>query len=589
MALLYLLVLALALGLMGFSPDTHHLGGSGFSDLDWDHADWNNHYWNAWDFRRVYLGQSSPFNTTSEFFPEGHQTFVQQADLLLKMMGGLLALVASPAQTFFLLGLFVLLGNALGGYLLVRMLTGRRLAGFVSGLILCFSAATAWAVNTGNLEIGTSLCLCLYLAFFHRVMGRRSQRRHIIWAVVFGVLAILFYFVSFYHIVLLSLLLLLFRVRTLGRGQVRAVGIMVLAIAVLLLPLLVAFRTGARQHALEFSPIGAQRSMEHMTEVPYKNRALPGDILPGQRSRKQEGSATVFVLWLLVGYALVFNRKGAAPWLAAGLLFYLLSLGPYIRPGGEDGGATVPLPFYAFFRWLPMYHYIRFPYRMASFISLGLGVAAGFAVAHISQTLRGRVRTVVSLTVVVLLLAELNFSWGMRILPRQPENPFYKELAQAPGIAAVVEFPLDFGIFDARHLYHQTLHGKPLLNGVVPRYLGAGAIPTFKLVQENPLLRTAYAMQTPYLKEVSKYIPLDLPDRLRAMTPGQLRESARRLKGKGFSYIILHHKMYWEPRHQMSLPPGNALEQLFLKVLGTPIYQDSELMAFSLKLPQADE
>ena len=585
---LLLLVLA-ALWLAGYRAGASQLGGE-FRDLDWDHVDWNNHLWNLWDFRRVYLGLGSPLHTTSEFFPEGLRLFASQGDLLLKALGGALALVFSPHTTFLLVGVLVFWGNAVGGYLLGLTLTGSRLhGGLVCALLLAFAAPAAWAANTGNLEYGLWLWLCLYLVFLLRLL-RAGGRRDMVLAAIFGVCTVLSNYVFFYHLVLASLVIVAFHFRGLGSRRAGRLGMMVLLSALLLMPLAWGFFKGGQEHNLNFArpPGGGDITWE--ARVPYKNRALAADYLPGQEPRKHEDAPLgVVALGLAVVALISSRRREALPWLAVGALFFVLSLGPYLSLGEDDGGGgAVPLPFLLLNRYVPLYHYIRFPHRMATFVALPLAVAAAFGAAWIGRRVTSRgARSVLALALAGAVILEGALTWPLVVTPRGAINPFYQLMAEQPRRFGLVTFPMDFGLLDSRYLYYQAHHGKPLFNGVSPRYLGTRAIPHWQQVTDNPLLRAAYTLQGPHLErqELSKYIPLE-PDAERPpLSRARLRRGADALAQKGIRYLVLHRRVSFDRQHVITLPPKSDLERTLRWALGGAVYEDADLVAWELTPP----
>ena len=580
-----LLVLG-ALWAAGLRPGEGQLGGE-FRDLDWDHVDWNNHLWNLWDFRRVYLGLGSPLHTTSEFFPEGLQLFASQGDLLLKALGGGLALFFAPDTTFLLVGILVFWGNALGGYLLGLTLTGRRVfGGLVCGLLLAFAAPAAWAANTGNLEYGLWLWLCLYLVFLIRLL-RQGSKLDVIMTALMGVCTVLGNYVFFFHLVLASLLLVAFHFRGLGSRRAGRLSMMVGLSALLLLPLAWGFFRGGRGHNLNFERPPASGDITWEARVPYKNRALAMDYLPGQRERRHNDAPLQVLALGLAGVALLTrrHRREALPWVVVSMSFLVLSLGPYLSlgPDPESGGA-VPLPFLLLHRYLPLYHYIRFPHRMATFVALPMAAAAAMGAAWLAQRLASRGgRALLALGLAGAMLLEGVLTWPLEVTPRPKVNPFYMLLAEQPRRFGVLTLPMDFGLLDARYLYFQTHHGKPLFNGVSPRYLGTRAIPHWELVKNNALLRAAYTLQTPHLQaqELSKYVPLD--EETGPLSRAKLRQGAEELAGKGIRYVVLHRRVSFDRKHEITIPANSDLERTLKWALGGVVYEDEELVAWELK------
>lgn len=577
---LYALVVWGALALVGFRPGEYFLGGE-FSKVDWDLLDWNIHYWNLWEFRRVYLGEASPFHTSFQFYPSGLWTIGVHGDLGVKLISGLLALFMGPAQTYLSTILLMLLGNAMGGYVLVRWTARSSLAAFVAGLVLCFAGATAWSINSGNLEYGLWLWICLYLASFQRLLSK-GQWRDVPLSALFAVLAILSNFVFFYPLVFFSLVLLLGRFRSMDRRRLIKVGAMVLVSGALLLPVVITFIQGERPGQVDS---GAQLSLfpQRVMAIQYDNSPHPGEYLPWSTDRKWGDSAVFYVSWLLLALSLILCFKRTIPWVAAGLVFVLLSLGPFLfleADSGEHGGT---MPYYWAARLLPLFHHIRFPHRLSSFVIIALVVASGFGVARAMELVPGRARILLSAALLVLCLLEVNLRWDLRLFPRTPSHSFYQQLSRMPGRFGVVNFPLDYGIIDSIHLHHQIVHNKPLFNGSLPRYHGNAAFPNMAMLKSNLLLKTAYDLQTPLIDHIPEFIHLnsDLKDG-QAFNPRELRVAEGFLAHKGLRYLILHRKIVWGGKVVVSLPRGTRLEKFLKEALGEPVFEDDTLLAFEL-------
>jgi len=611
--LLFALVLGASLGLRGCRPSQHHVGGAP-DTLSWDLADWNNHYWTMWDSRRFFRGEGSPLRTASEFHPTGLDTLHVHGDLLLKLIAGLASLVAPPDLVYRLLVLVVFLGNGIGGFLLVRSMTGSRVAGGVSGLLFCFCGAVAWSVNSGNLENGLWLWSCLYLLFFHRLL-RRGRWLDVLGAAAFFMLATLGNFTFAYHLAMLSAVLFAFELPSLDRRRLLAALGFALAVGAMALPLALSFSTASEP--VEESPVvQAARSgwidREAATSpqigcsttpwefLPWNRGEVPRNTPPGRGDVGGEDSDTYYVVWLLLALSVVVAPRRALPWAAAGGLFIVLALGPFASWTASGGETGWRLPFYFAHRFLPLYHFVHFPHRIAAFAVLSFGVAIGFAVAWLIRRSEGpfevrttgvgrvmlggeRMRALAGSLLLAAVLIELLCCWTVRPTARLPVNGFYEDLAQQDGAIAVVEFPLDYGLFDSRYLFFQTRHGKPLFNGTLPRYLGERATPpNVELLTNNAFLRTAYEVQVGGLPRQVAESLLPLPGDPPPSTPSAAADAVEALREVGFGYVIVHRRLAWTADIEWVLPADNELMGYVRSVLGDPAYDDAELAAFDL-------
>jgi hypothetical protein len=593
-------VLLIAMVTIDFNPLSHHIGGT-FTLLSWSHVDWNVHYWNLWEFRRFYLGEPVLFHCSAEFFPDGLATLTIQGDPFLKLVGGFLALVLSPEGTFVAMVLLVFLGNAMGGYVLARTITGSRIAGGTLGLVLCFNGAVAWSVNTGNLENGMWLWLCLYLAAYVRVL-RTGSRRDALLAAGACVLAAMSNLTVMHQLVPLSGVLLLFRVRSLDRARIASTALMCAVIAVLMLPLLLMFSSEREEQEQNYAVtffVEHEVSNIGSLALPMLNSYPPKRYLPHNRVEhtdpldtheyNKEDADTYWFAFVLIGFAVLFAGRRSAPWLVSGTLFFLLALGPYYVYVGDGSPKLIGLPFQFAHAYVPLYDHIHFPHRIFNFAILAFGVAIALGVERITRF--DRRLTAALLGGLILMGAgwELVDKWAVRRTVRQEANPFYHQLAAEEGEFAVITFPLDFGIIDARYLFWQTLHHKPLFNGCVPRYFGEDGIPNVQLLKNNVILTRAYFMQRDYLLDRVRLTFVPIPDNNRLLFPAEMAVARQELVDVGFRYLILHRRVTWEPGLEMVLPEDNALHDFFGSAFGDPSYEDEELVVFPITPPPSLE
>jgi 4-amino-4-deoxy-L-arabinose transferase-like glycosyltransferase len=593
----YAVALALALATIGFNPFEDDPGGD-FEAVSWSLVDWNVHYWNLWEFQRFYKGEPVLYHTDAEFFPDGLDTLTVQGDPFLKLLGGLIALVFPAPMTYLLVVLLVFLGNGVGGFVLVRSLTGSRIAGLVSGLLLCFAGATAWSVNTGNLESGLWLWMCLYLTLLCRVL-RLGRWQDALGAGVLCALAGLTNLTVMHNLVILSAILLLASVRTLSWAKVRAVALMCGVILLLLLPLVLSFLSAKREQNQgyaaaffvehELTDIGGLalpmlNSYPPKRYLPY-NRVDNGDVLDTHEYNKEDAD-TYYFAFVLLAFALMFTPRRCLPWVVASAVFFALCLGPvyvYVPKGGSP--TTYPLPFKYAYMVLPFFDNIHFPHRMFNYALLCMGVAIGFGVQRLMELPR---RTTVALLAGLILVGsygELLYKWSVRSAPRAEISPFYERLADEPGDFGVITFPLDFGIIDSRYLYFQTVHGKPVFNGSVPRYFGENGIPNVRRLKANPILLRSYNLQKEELPDRVNLTFVDIHDHYRTLYLSDVQRAQEHLAEMGLRYVILHHELRWGPRLGMSFPRDCALRTFLGSTLGAPVYEDHDLVVFAVPDP----
>lgn len=606
----FVAVVIVALAARGFDPALHYIGGN-YEFVSWNLVDWNVHYWSMWDFRHVYLGLDNPLRSIHEFYPEGLLTVTVRGDLAMMAIAGFVGLFCSPDTTYLVMLAFILAGNGVGGFVLVRTLTGSRLAGLAVGVVFCFAGVTAWALNTGNLEYGLWLWICLYLAALDGVLRHGGRKRAVV-AGVFALLAIYSNFLFIYHLAGLSAVLLAFRARRLDARRWISLGVLVATILSLLLPFAIYFRYEGKDQGQVMWPNAEELSDDQGTGQMRRNNSYAlADYLPWKRGYTREhgeyhlfdrnDADTYYLLFAAVLVGLIAAPRRSLPWLVAGGLFLSLSLGPDFTVGSGEDAVRVPLPYTLAVRAVPLFYRIYFPHRIFTFALICAGVVMGYGVAWLLQRagrpgsirLSGskgrirlggrRVRVLVGIAVVFAVFMELHGAWGIRTFWKHEVHPFYQQLGEDHEQYAMVVYPMDYGVFDARYLYFQTVHHKPLFNGTVPRYFGIYGIPNYEMLEENSILRRAYQLQMDHLPRTVTAAIIEIGGSSFALDRATLDQGIIDLLRGGFRYVILHRRVVWDSGLSFEMGHGTDLELFLVDALGRPAYEDDEIVVFDLR------
>lgn len=233
---------------------------------------------------------------------------------------------------------------------------------------------------------------------------------------------------------------------------------------------------------------------------------------------------------------------GAAPaWATLGLVFTVLSLGPFLYVGGEWvklAGGQVPLPYYALFRWVPGFTAVSHPYRFAVGTSLALCVSAGLGVARLEASgwgwVRARAGSLAGAWILARAVESLLLSPAVWPLPVAEVRPvaamaWIDELEGADPPAAVLDLPLGLGPLE---------RSAPLL-----AQIGAGGrVHPVPFALNDPLPeRLAANHYTRYLGELERRRSLRLPEALPLL---DLAAGARELRALGLRWIVVHREVY---------------------------------------------
>ena len=151
------------------------------------------------------------------------------------------------------------------------------------------------------------------------------------------------------------------------------------------------------------------------------------------------------------------ERSAAAFYTGAGLLMFVLALGPYPTLGGHRVLYRAP---YAWLMELPGYSSVRAPARFAMLFVPCAAIAAACAFAALTRGLSPRARRIAAGAAAVVVLVE---SWPLASLA-QPPKPI-AALARAEREAPLVELPIGLVDRDTAALYRSIDHRRPLVNG----------------------------------------------------------------------------------------------------------------------------
>lgn len=463
-----------------------------------DGGDALQNYWSYWWLGEAILSARNPFETPLLYAPYGAPLYLHTLAPLNGLLSLPLQLLFGTTVAFNALVFFLLVLAAYSAYLLVAHLSGNRGAGLVGGVIFAFGSfhMTHLLGHTNLLTTGwiPLAALCFLRAL--ETSGRRRTGFVLALAVCLLLLALSEWQYVVFTLLLLALLAGWFAAtrRSLAPLLIAASGVGLWALAVS--PLLIATVGEMRGGLVSPPDAGAARiySADVMSFIlPAERHVVWGEWAAKARLRLPappvEGDVFLGFLPLVLGlWALLFARRRAAPWVAIGLIFAVLALGPILHWNGDwrwDGPngtlRTIPMP-YALMQSLPVLNFLRVPIRMSVMVTLALAVLGGLAIAQMARRwpALGRPARAVPLVALLaaLLVAEhlaIPFPLEETTVPR-----FYRDLAASPEQGTILEWPLSFK--RARSNFYQTVHHRPIVGGYVSRRLAypVRAIPPFR-------------------------------------------------------------------------------------------------------------
>jgi hypothetical protein len=283
---------------------------------------------------------------------------------------------------------------------------------------------------------------------------------------------------------------------------------------------------------------------------PEQRRFLP-DMVTGVVDSATRGEQRIFPTWTLLTLAAAGaiwgGRRRRGLWLVLFGVFFVLSLGPFLQVNGWTGDRyhrflrsfSVPMPYTAL-RAVPIVSGVRAPGRFAIVAVLALSVLAALALTRLVRRHRPLGLAVAVVALAVILAESLPKTTTM--LPAAIPAA-YRKVAADPGRGAVLEIPLqwhtgygNYGEWEGDHsvfLYYATRHGKPMVNGVLPRY------PQRKLdrLQRLPVYDQLLGFQTDASPTIYQPLPAGRPTGQPHPPP---TFGAVDLRALGIGYVVYH-------------------------------------------------
>jgi hypothetical protein len=181
--------------------------------------------------------------------------------------------------------------------------------------------------------------------------------------------------------------------------------------------------------------------------------------------------------------------RAARVWLLWTTVFLVWAAGPFLRVFGIDTG--LPLP-QILMRYVPVLSNARLPAHVGVLVYLGIAMLLAFAIA------RSRHNRSMALAGALAGLVLVEFAAAPRPMVMLSPPPLFDRLAAMPD-GALLDLPIGIrdgfgsaGRFDATSLYHQTIHGKPLVSGYVSRLLPS----VRRRYDESPAMQMLFALSS---------------------------------------------------------------------------------------------
>jgi hypothetical protein len=527
---------------------------------------WQN-YWNLWWVKTAMLDlQESPYFTNYLYYPAGYSLYFHTLNIFNALLTLPIQLCFGLTVSYNFVVFFSFVIGGYGTYLLALhvMKAGGRASNypiaFLAGVVFSFSPFH-FAHLLGHMQVISLEWLPFYVLALVKSLNSERMRpaSRIGLPVLFLVLtALCDWYFALYLLIFTALYLgYMIWVRRQAREPLLRTGLILLLSGVILSPLLVPMIVEAVQdsaHLLSPFDTTVRLSADLLAFItPNEFHPLWGQAAASlsEAFTSSTSERMVFAGYIplaLAVYALWSRRRAAAFWFVSGLVFFVLSLGPYLHIAGRE--IPLPLPYLTLYHLLPFFRIARSVSRFDVMVMLSLAPLVALGLQPLVASLSETRRRVLALAVIALVCFEF---LPLPYPVAEVEVPsFYQGLATDGEEYAILELPMNWD--RPAHLLYQTVHHKPIIAGYVTR-------PNpLSLVERIPLLQHFRFLG---------------PDII-AQNPGEIAPEV--LDYLGIRYVILHGYM---------LPPGKEREAVFglvQEVFGdqSPFYQDEQITVYQV-------
>jgi hypothetical protein len=480
--------------------------------------------WKVWWFKRSVIDlHVSPFFNPDIYYPTGYNLALAEMTPANTILALPVTMAFGPivGYNFMIFISFVL--SAFGTYLLVYYLTGRRMAGVLSGVVFAFSPFRM-AHSDGHLSVIATQWLPFLLLCLERLFRERRLRHSIAGAMLCSLAALSAWYYALYSVVLVPLYLVVrfrpWRRYLLDPLVAKVAGLFSALVLVAVLPFALPYLQ------LRAAQPYVQPFQQHLDlSASVSNLLGPSLLHPvwGEWLRSRWNPSPVFVVERSISLgvaplslALLAGWKGRArkpvqAFGALGLAACILAVGPVLHLGGSmvqlplppvaidllrqlgvlpflaerldanlvtqmtaNGNLFLPLPGLLLYLFFPGFAAMRAWARFGVFAILAAAVLAGWGVVFLFDWLdqsratwsrRSLSRLPALFAVVVLCSLTLFEFWSTVPSTSAAVESRHVDLwlrGQEGGFA-IMEFPIVPS--RGRHLYHSIIHQKKLILG----------------------------------------------------------------------------------------------------------------------------
>jgi hypothetical protein len=522
--------------------------------------------WSLWWSKKAWLDLgTSVANLNTLYYPTGAYHPLLAAEPYDPLLALPLVSLFGPRVAYNVEILLSFLLSGLTMYLLCAYMTRNRGAAFIGGLIFGFFPWKIAHAVSGHFGQSMIYWLPLYALFLFKLFARPNIRNALLCG-LFLTLSLMVYLMHIaYFVIPFTLLFLIMHRQGLSdarfvKGFVGTLLMAALLSAPFLLPIVVGKLSGQMEYLGGKSgmTIFSVDLLAFLIPPPYHPLLSLWKKAPWvRRIVYTESMAYLGLTALGLAWWGVKKSPKARFWLILGVSAAVLSLGPFLKMGGElvrytiEGRESYIVLPYALLTKVPFFEWGRTPGRLSGTMSFALAVLASLGVGDILPRLkaqRAKVAFVGGIALLILFeyITFLPFPMAGEYIP-----DFYRKVAEEPEDYAILDLPIETGGStgtSSRAMYYQMFHGHRVVGGFVYRF-PPGAAKLMRLVGQ-----LAYR---PSDEDIVDYPPSE--------------EGLATLSGLGIKYVVVHKFSYMAADIVASLQ----------RFLGQPLFEDEQIAAFA--------
>ncbi|MFH1368913.1 MAG: hypothetical protein ABII64_07295 [Elusimicrobiota bacterium] len=448
----------------------------------------------------------NPFYSDYMFYPIG-------IELLTYNFLTLNNLVSIPLQYVFNLifinNLFILLTYVLSGfgaYLLVKYITGSKLAAFIAGLIFAFCPFRSAKIVISSIDLINMQWIPYYALYLIKTLNEKEKYKYAVYAGAFLALTATCHY---YYMIYLGFFTIIYIIAWyfINRNKesaniVKKLAILFTTFIIIMSPLIYFILKDINNKAYQTPDTSVYKFINaNIIDLVMPN---PINTFFGDNKKKSDQvlmestiSTGYFVMILscVIIFARIRKDNIIIIWSILLVIFTLFTLGgnviiPYIKE-------PVRLYTYYIFEKLPILNAVRVPSRFVVMMELCLAVLSGIAVKYLLYKVKNNTQKyiITSIIAAILLFEFISVPIG---LCSMTVPDYYRSIGDDKEDCTVLEVPLGWGNSNSEVgiqvrdvFFFQTIHGKRILNG------GGGRSRTDKIVYYTniPIINTILDMQ----------------------------------------------------------------------------------------------